>query len=253
MTRRRIVCVVVALALLVMPRFATGAAADEITVLCSNGLQAVVAELAPMFESATKHKVVVTYGLAAALKQRIEGGEAFDVAFLTPPAIDDLVAHGKVSAESRTPIARSGLALGMRAGAPRPDVGTVDAFKRALLQAKSIAYVKEGASGVLFAALIQRLGIAGDLTSKTRLMAAGEEVSAAIVKGDVDFGVLPLSEILPIKGADHVSFPADAQSYIAMVGGVSAGSRKSAAGRDLIKYLTAPAALPVIKAKGMER
>lgn len=230
------------------------AAADQITVFCSNGLQAVLEDLRPKFERATKHTVVVTYGLAAVLRQRLEAGEAFDVAFLTPAAIDDLIARGKIAAATRATIARSGLALAVKAGTPKSDISSADAFKRALLNAKSIAYVKEGASGVAFAALIQRLGIADDLKAKSRLTATGEEVSAAVVKGDVQFGVLPVSEILPVKGAEVLGpFPSNLQSYIVMVGGVSAASSHAGAGRELIGYLTAPAALPVIKAKGMEK
>jgi len=241
----------VAFALLVLP--APRAAADDVTVLCSNGLQAVLTDLAPKFEGATHNKVVVTYGLAASLGQRIKGGEPFDVAFLTPAVVDDLVAACKISRETRVTVARSGLALAVRTGTRKPDIGTADAFKRALLGAKSIAYAKEGASGVLFAALIQRLGIAGDLQSKSRLTASGEAVSEAVVKGEVEFGVLPLSEILPVKGEEPVVFPADVQTYIVMVGGVSAAAKHGDAARELIKYVTAPAALPVLKAKGMER
>jgi molybdate transport system substrate-binding protein len=254
MKRRRMLSAAVALGLLVMLGWPRAAAADEITVLCSNGLKAVVDDLVPKFERETKHHVIVKFGLAALLKQRIDGGEAFDAVFLTPAVVDDLIAHGKISSDTRTTIARSGLALEIRAGARKPDIGTVDAFKRTLLGAKSIAYAKEGASGVLFAATIQRLGIADDLKAKSRLTATGEEVSAAVVKGEVEFGVLPLSEILPVKGAEvGALFPAEAQSYIVMVGGVNAASKQAGAARELIKYLTAPAALPVIKAKGMEK
>ena len=254
MKRRRMLSATAALGLLVMLGWPRAAGADEITVLCSNGLKAVVDDLVPKFERETKHRVVVKFGLAALLKQRIEGGEPFDVAVVTPAVIDDLIAHGKISSDTRTTIARSGLALEIRAGARKPDVGTVEAFKRALLGAKSIAYAKEGASGVLFAATIQRLGIADDLKARSRLTATGEEVSAAVVKGEVEFGVLPLSEILPVKGAEvGALFPAEAQSYIVMVGGVNAASKQAGAARELIKYLTAPAALPVIKAKGMEK
>src|SRR5262249_43559544 len=159
--RRRFVPAVVAFALVVLPQLARAAAADEITVLCSNGLKAVLEDLGPKFESATHHKLVVTYGLAASLGQRIKGGEPFDAAFLTPAVVDDLIAAGKISSDTRTQIARSGLALAIRSGTRKPDIGTTDAFKRTLLNAKSIAYAKEGASGVLFAATIQRLGIAG--------------------------------------------------------------------------------------------
>ena len=252
MARRRIVSTVVAFALLALPA-TRAAAADDIAVLCSNGLKAVVEDLAPKFESATHHKVVVTYGLAASLEQRIKEGATFDVAFVTPAVMDHLEADGRIARDTRATVARSGLALAIRTGTREPDISTSDAFKRALLSAKSIAYAKEGASGVLFAALIQRLGIAGDLQSKSRLTATGEAVSEAVVKGDVEFGVLPLSEILPVTGEEPVIFPADVQSYIVMVGGVNAASKHAAAARDLIKYVTAPAALPVLKAKGMER
>jgi len=241
-------------ALLVGIADARDAAADQIVVLCSNGLKAVLEDLIPKFEQTKKHTVVAKYGLAAALKQRIEGGEAFDVAFVTPAVMDNLIAHGKISAATRTTIARSGLALAVKAGAPKRDVSTVDAFKRTLLGAKSIAYAKQGASGIAFAALIQRLGIADDLKAKSRLTATGEEVSAAVVKGDVELGVLPLSEILPVKGEEVLAlFPSELQSYIVMVGGVNAASTHAGAGRELVAYLTAPAALPVIKAKGMEK
>ena len=112
-------------ALLVVTADAREAGADQIVVLCSNGLKAVLEELIPKFERTTKHTVVATYGLAAALKQRIEGGEAFDVAFLTPAAVDDLIAHGKISAGTRTTIARSGLAIAVRAGTPKSDISTL--------------------------------------------------------------------------------------------------------------------------------
>jgi molybdate transport system substrate-binding protein len=239
------------LAVLAQPR---AVAADDIVVLCSNGLKAVAEDLIPRFERETKHHVTVKYGLAAVLKQRIDGGEAFDVALVTPAAIDGLIASGRVAKDSRTTIARSGLALEVRAGAPKPDISSVEAFKRTLLGAKGVAYAKEGASGVAFAAIIQRLGIADDLKARSRLTATGEEVSTAVLSGDVEFGVLPLSEILPVKGAQvGAVFPADLQSYIIMVGGVNAASKQAGASRALINYLTAPAALPVITAKGMEK
>jgi len=230
------------------------AQAAEIKILCSSGFKAVMEELAPQFERATHHQVVVRYGLAATLKQEIEAGAAFDLAVLTPAAIDDLIGQRKVASDSRTILARSGLGIAIRAGAPKPDITTVEAFKRSLLAAKSIAYAKEGASGVAFAALIQRLGVAEDLKAKSQLTATGEQVGEAVVRGEAEFGVLPVSEILPVRGAELLgTFPADAQSYIVMVAAVGAGSRESGAARDLIKFLTAPAALPVIKAKGMER
>jgi molybdate transport system substrate-binding protein len=228
--------------------------AAEIRVLCSNGLKAVFEELAPQFEKAAGHKVVVTFGLAANFKQQIDGGAAFDVAILTPPLIDDLIKSGKMAADSRAVIARTGLGIMIRAGARKPDVRTTDSFKNALLGAQSIAYAKEGASGVAFAALIERLGIAGTLKAKLKPTASGEEVNNLVVSGGSQYGILPLSEILAVKGAELGGmFPEDVQSYITMATAASSASKQAAAARALIQFLTAPAALPVIKAKGMER
>jgi molybdate transport system substrate-binding protein len=232
----------------------SAAQAAEIRVLCSNGLQAVMENLAPQFERTSGHKVVVTFGLAAGFKQQIEKGEAFDLAVLTPPMIDDLIKQGKMAADSRTVIARTGLGLMIRAGAKKPDVSTTDAFKRSLAGAKGIAFAKEGASGVAFTATIERLGIAESLKSKLKPTSTGEEVNDLVVKGGADFGVLPLSEIVRVRGAELGGmFPADVQTYITMAAGVSSSAKQGAAARDLIKFLTSPANLSTIKAKGMER
>jgi molybdate transport system substrate-binding protein len=234
--------------------WSSSADAAEIRVLCSNGLKAVMEDLAPQFERATGHKIVVKFGLAAGFKQQIEAGEAFDLAVLTPPLIDDLVKQGKLAAGSRAVIARTGLAIMIRAGARKPDVSTTEAFKRALVGAKSIAFAKEGASGVAFAALIPRLGIADALKAKLKPTSTGEEVNELVVRGDAEFGVLPLSEILGVRGADLGGmFPADVQTYITMGAAVSSSAKQGAAARELIKFLTAPTSLPAIKAKGMER
>jgi molybdate transport system substrate-binding protein len=200
------------------------------------------------------HKVVVKFGLAAAFKRQIEAGEPFDLAVLTPPLIDDLIKQGKLAADTRTVIARAGLGIMIRAHARKPDVATTEAFKRSLLGAKSIAYAKEGASGVAFAGLIERLGIADTLKPRLKPLGSGEEVNNLVVRGDAEFAVLPLSEILSVKGAELGGmFPADVQSYIIMTAAVSASAKQGAAARDLIKFLTSPATLPTIKTKGMER
>src|SRR5207247_1725807 len=133
MKRHRRLAVVAGIAATLTLAQARAASAADIKVLCSNGFKAVLEELAPQFERATKHHVVVTYGLAATLKQRIEAGESFDLAILTPAAIDDLVKAGRIASDSRTTLARSGLAIVIRAGAARADIATPDAFRRALL------------------------------------------------------------------------------------------------------------------------
>jgi molybdate transport system substrate-binding protein len=132
-------------------------------------------------------------------------------------------------------------------------MSTTDAFKRTLLGAKSITYTKQGASGVYFAGLIDRLGIAEQLKPKITLVTSADEVGAAVASGAAEVGALPVSEILPIRGVQlGGTFPAQIQTRIVMVAGVSASSKQGSAARDLITSLTAPAALPVIKAKGME-
>jgi molybdate transport system substrate-binding protein len=201
-----------------------------------------------------KKKVGVTYGLTANLRKQIESGESFDLAVLTPAAIDDLIKSGKIAGDSRTPLARTGLALAARAGSKKRDLSTVDAFKRVLLGAKSIAYAREGASGIAFAALIDRLGMAGELRTKSLLTTTGEEVSQLVAGGQAELGVLPVSEILPVRGIQVLgAFPAEAQTYIVMVAGVGSGAKQGDTARKLIRFLAAPAAVPVIKAKGMER
>jgi molybdate transport system substrate-binding protein len=229
-------------------------AADEgtLTVLCSNGIKAAVEELAPRFERESHTKIAITYDLAANLKRRIEGGAAFDVAILTPAAIDDLIKQGKIAANGRTMIARSDLAVEMRAGARKPDLSTVDAFKNTLLNAKTIAYAKEGASGVLFQQTITKLGIADKI--KGMPTATGEAVSAAVVNGIAEFGILPVSEILPVKGAEVAgTFPSDARMFIEMVGGVNATTSNATTARRFVEFLVGTQAAPVLKKTGMSR
>jgi len=227
----------------------TASRADEIRVLSSVGIKAVVDELAPQFEKATKHKVTMVFGLAGALKAQIEKGEPFDVAILTPPLLDDLIAKGLVPAKST--IARTGLGLMIKAGAHKPDISTVDAFKKTLLAARSITFASAGASGVAFLATAKQLGIADAI--KTKPAASGEEVNHNILSGASDLAVLPVSEILPVKGAELGGvFPADVQTFVIMAAGVNPKAKGTAA-KDFVAFLMSPANNGVIKTKGMER
>lgn len=251
MTRNR-AAAAVALAGLVLAQ--SGLQAAQITVLCSNGIKAVMEELVPEFERATRHDVNITYGLAAALKRQIDGGERFDVAILTPAFVDELVKAGKVAGDTRVTVARAPMALMVRAGAQKPDVRTTDALRRALTASTSIAYAREGASGVYFAGLLDRLGMMESLKPKLRPMGSGEATSAAVAKGEAQLGVLPISEILPVPGVELLGpFPKDVQGYAVMVAGVGSSAAQSAAARELIAFLMAPARNPVITKKGMER
>jgi molybdate transport system substrate-binding protein len=230
-----------------------GAQGAELKVLCSNGLREVMLELAPEFERASGHKLNLTFGLAAAFKQKIEAGEPFDVVVLVPALLDDVVKQGKVTGDSRAIIARAGNGLAIRAGAPRPDIKTPDAFKATLLNAKSIAYAKAGQSGVYFVGLLDRLGIADSVKPRSLAQASGVEVGAAVARGDAELGVLPVSEILPVKGVELLGpFPAALQGYVVMEAGVGTAAKDQAAAAALVKFLKSPEHFSVIKQKGME-
>ena len=157
-------------------------AAAEIKILCSNGIKAVMEELVPQFEQATKHKIVIKYGLAAVLRRQIDAGEPFDVAVLTPQMIDEVIKVGKIAGDSRTVLARSSMALVIRAGGAKPNMGSSDALKKTLIDAKSITYAKEGASGVFFVDLMQKLALTESLTSKLKLADSGRSEERRVGK-----------------------------------------------------------------------
>ena len=192
--------------------------AAEIHVLCSNGFKAVMEDLAPQFERATANVVRVTYGLSAELSRRIQGGEPFDLAILTPELIEGLAREGRVAADSRT-LARSPIALAMKQGAARPDLGTDDSLRRALLGATSIAYAREGASASHFLAVLQQLGLSETLRSRVVALASGAAVGASVSRGEAELGVLPVSEIMPIAGIEiagpsQTAWPASSRSRL---------------------------------------
>jgi molybdate transport system substrate-binding protein len=227
--------------------------AEEIRVLSSVGIKAVVEVLGPQFEQKTKHKVTTTFDLAGVLKTRIEGGAPFDVAILTAPLIDELVSKGKIAPATRTEVARVGLGLMIRAGAPKPDVSTVEAFRKTLVGAKSITYVTTGASGVAFLATIEKMGIADTVKAKAKPVANGDQVNANILTGAADLAVLPISEILPVKGAELGGvFPSAVQTYVVMAAGVNVNAKSNVA-REFIAHLMAAPNSAVIRDKGMER
>jgi molybdate transport system substrate-binding protein len=227
--------------------------AAEIKVLASNGVKAALEELAPAFERATGNKVVITFGLAAVLKRQIEAGEAFDLAILTSAGIDDLAKQGKVDGGSRASIARSGVGIGIRKGAPRPDIGTPDALKRTMLSAKSVSWAKEGASGIYFASVLERMGIAEQMKPKVVLAPSGAEVGKLLAEGKAQYAALLVNELMASPGVEVLGpLPAELQSYTVFHAGVGVGSKDSSAAKALTKFLTTPSAGAVFKAKGQE-
>jgi molybdate transport system substrate-binding protein len=229
---------------------ASGAQAAEIKVLASTAVKTTLEELAPQFEKATGNKVDITFAPAAALKVKIEEGAAFDVAILAAPITDSLAGTGKVDT-ARTTIAHSGIGVAVRKGAAKPDISTTESFKQTLLNAKSIGFTAAGATGAYLKTLFEKLGIAEELKPKLKLLqgAAGE----ATATGEVEIGMTQISEILPYANAELVGpLPADIQSYTYFSAAASVASKESDVAKAFIKFLAAPSALAVIKAKGME-
>ena len=229
------------------------AGAADIRVLASNGVRGALEELAPAFARATGHKLDITFGLAAGLKREIEAGEAFDLAILTSANIDDLARQGKVDGASRTPIARSGVGIMVRAGAPKPDLSTPEALKSALLAARSITWAKEGQSGMYFAGVLQKLGIADVIKPKLNLALDGAGAAQKVARGEAELGALLVNEIIAHQGVEVAGqLPPELQSYTAFHSGVSSASKDPAAAKALADFLTTPAAREVFKAKGQE-
>jgi len=232
----------------------TSAGAADIHVFCTNGIRAVVEDLRPKFEQQTGNRIVITYEPSSQLKKRIDAGEPFDLAILTTVLIDDEIKAGKLSADSRTVLARSGLGVSIRSGAKKPNISTVNGFKSALLNAESITYATQGASAAPFEVLVAKLGITAQLKPKYNLRPTAAEVGDAVSSGIVELGIAPVSEILPVRGVDLVGpFPKEVQSYVELTGAVGANAKEKEEAKKLLAFVIAPANLPVVKMKGMER
>jgi len=225
--------------------------AADIKLLEGNALNAVMEELGPQFEKATENKLAFTLGTSAQLKARIESGEAFDVVLLTKAALDQLATQGKVADSPRAAIARSGIGVAIRKGAAKPDLGTVEAFKRAMLDAKSIGYVDQTPTAAALKVVFAKLGIADELKSKIKPLTI--QAAVAVTNGDVEIAMTQISEILPYPGVELAGpLPPDIQTYTTFSAGISAATKNADAAAALIKFLTTPDAKAVIKAKGME-
>ena len=230
----------------------TRADAAEIRVLASNGVKAAVEELKPQLEKASGSTLSIDFSTAAALRERIEKGEAFDLAILTDDAVDALIKAGKISQMQRAELARVGIGVGYRKGAAKPDISTAAGIKQSLLNAKSIAYTEAGASRPGIDKMFERLGIAGQIKAKSHLTAAGA-APASVGKGESDLVLTLISEILPEPGVELAGpIPPEFQSYIGFSAAPSPKAAGSPAVAALIKFLDGPAAASIYKVKGME-
>jgi len=234
---------------------ATAGSAAEIKVLTSVALTGALNQLAPNFEQTTGNKLNVGYSLIADIRKRMLEGETADVIILSRPVMDELDKQQKFASGSITNIAGTAVALTVRAGAPKPDISTVDALKRTLLAAKSIVYAdpaKGGASGVYFAGVVDRLGIANELKSKT-ILVPGAQAAEVVAKGEAEIGVAQTSEIVPVAGAEVLGpLPGELASTTLWTAAIGATTKVPDAAKSLIQFLTGPVARPVLTAKGFQ-
>jgi molybdate transport system substrate-binding protein len=236
---------------------ASGASAAEVRVMISGGLAAAFRELVPEFERATGNKVITAYGPSMgttvnAIPVRLERGEPADVLIMVGYALDDFAKQGKVTAGSSVDLVRSLIGMAVRAGAPKPDISSADALKRALLAAKSIAY-SDSASGVYISTeMFQKLGIADEMKDKAKKIPA-TPVGEIVAHGDAELGFQQISELKPVSGIDIVGqLPPELQKITVFSAGIASVSKEPEAGKALIKFLASPAAAPAIIKSGME-
>ena len=247
MTSRRAVVFLVACMLFVCTSHGTVRSAD-LKVFTSRAIWTVLEKVGPEFERSTRHKLTVITGLSSEFGQRINAGETFDVVAAPPAALDGLIKSGKVAVDSKTTLARSAYGVGVRAGAPKPDIGSVEAFKQALSNAKSITYLP--VPGV--PQMIERLGLRDAVASKVTV--PNTDISSELVaKGEIELCVVSVTAILTTPGVELVGpLPSELQFYTTFGGAISATSKSPDAARELLAFLKGPTTISVIKAQGME-
>jgi molybdate transport system substrate-binding protein len=233
---------------------ASPARAAELTVLTAGAFKFVAADLIPAYETSTGDKVILRGDTVGGLVRRINGGEAFDVVLMSPSGLSELAQAGKVAAGSEVRLAKVGVGVGVKAGSPAPDIGTVAAFKAAMLNARAVAYIDPasgGSSGIYLAKVFQTLGIADAMAPKSVLIKGGL-AAEAVVDGRSDVVVQQISEIVAVPGVTLVGpLPAEIQNETVYAGGVATGSAVPDSARALLAVLAGPAARVVLAAKGM--
>jgi molybdate transport system substrate-binding protein len=232
--------------------------AAALTVLSAFGMQSVMDDLGPKFERATGHELAISFATGGATVKRAQDGETADVVIALRQGIDGLVKNGKAVAGNVTVLARAGIVVVVRKGAPKPDISSSDTLKRTLLAAKSISYVEPasgGASGIHFAKVLDHLGIANEMQSKTVFPnpKTPAEVGVLVANGEAEIGVHVIQEVMSVAGIDLVGpLPGDLQDTIVFSAAIMTGAKDAAAAQALVDFLRAPESAKVIKAKGME-
>jgi len=241
-------------ALIAVPAFlsASAAAAAEIKVLASIAVKEAYSEVVPHFEKSSGHKVVTSWAGTADIMKRIGGGEVVDLVILAAASVDTLTTQGRVVAGSKTAVAKSGVGIAVRSGAPKLDISSGEALKKGLLAAKSIAY-SSGPSGIYLAGLFQKWGIADEIKSRVTVLPPGQSVGEFVARGEAAVGFQQVSELLAIKGIDFLGpLPPDIQLVTVFSAGLHTQAPAPDAAKALVKFLTSPEAAAAIKKSGME-
>jgi len=226
--------------------------AAEIRVMLSAGMKDVYVDLGAQFEKATGHKLATTWAGTNDIVKKIRADESFDLVIVAANSLEQLTKEGKLRTEDSAAIAKSGMGVAVKAGARKPDISSGEALKRTLLEAKSIAY-STGPSGVYMEQWIKRMGIADELRPKIRVIPPGTLIGDVIARGEAEIGFQQVQELLPVKGIDFVGpLPPDVQIITVFSGGIPVNAKEVEGARVLLKFLRAPAAVPVIRKHGMD-
>jgi molybdate transport system substrate-binding protein len=228
------------------------AQAADITVLATPGVKEAYLELVPLFEKASGNKVATTWAGTADVMKRMKAGEVFDAVVLASNSLEELIDTGKLMAGSRADLARSGVGAAVRAGAPKPDISSAEALKRALVAAKTIG-ISTGPSGVYLTGLFEKMGMLAELKPKFRTPPSGANIGELVAKGEAEIGFQQVSELIHFPGIAFLGpLPAELQRMTVFSGGVHAGSREPDAARAFLKFLSAPEHAALLQKHGLD-
>jgi molybdate transport system substrate-binding protein len=224
----------------------------EVKLIAANAVKGALVELAPRFEKSSGNKVTLLWGGTTGIAKRVEGGEVFDIVLIGSRQIDRLIASGKLAKGSRADFAKSGVGVAVRSGLPKPDISTSEALKKAILEAKSIAY-SSGPSGYYIAELLKKMGIADQMKDRVKQPPSGVQVGELVARGEADLAFQQISELIHVKGIDYLGpLPPDIQNVTIYAAGLHASAPAADAAKALMKFLIGPESAPVLKKIGMD-
>jgi molybdate transport system substrate-binding protein len=228
------------------------AMAAEVKVMAGAAMRGAFGELLPQFERATGHKIAIEYGAGTTFRKQIEAGEAFDLVIIDTTEVEELIKQGKIAGDTRADIVRAAIGVGVREGAPKPDISSIDAFNKTLLSVNSFTYAPDALYGRHFSQALERVGIAEQVKGKLKPNPLAR-VAPALAAGEVELAIAGIPTLLSTKGVQIVGpLPKELENWLVNTAGVSAAAKEPDVAKAFIKYLATPEAAAAIKAKGME-